>query len=210
MLRKLTKTAAVANSCSAMEAATIQKNAVSLKNQKSKGKLFFALMLATIALPVWGEQVNENTARQVANQTLSRSSDTNSTGGTTQLRAQTISQQKTVQLLYKSSSNSENANATTLRAAQENTNETVYFYVFGAENNEGFVIVAGDDRVTPVLGYSHTNGFSAENMPPNLKWWLGEYAKQIQFAIENDIEPTTEVTQQWEQYLGTNNNGKEE
>jgi hypothetical protein len=40
-------------------------------------------------------------------------------------------------------------------------------------------------------------------MPDNLKWWLGEYAKQIQFAIENNIEPTQEVQQQWEQYLET-------
>ena len=80
--------------------------------------------------------------------------------------------------------------------------------MFGAENNEGFVIVAGDDRITPVLGYSHSNGFpaDADNLPPNLKWWLGEYAKQIEFAIENNIEATPETQAQWEQYLGTNNN----
>ena len=82
--------------------------------------------------------------------------------------------------------------------------------MFGTENNDCFVIVAADDRVTPILGYSDENGFSADNMPPNLKWWLGEYAKQIQFAIENDIEPTAEVKKLWAQYLGINNNGKEE
>jgi len=163
--------------------------------KKSNKRSIFLLVLATLVLPVWGGQVDENKARQVATQTLLRSSETNDT----QLRAQ-----KTVQLLYKSSNNSENANA--LRS----TNENVYFYVFGAENNEGFVIVAGDDRVTPVLGYSHTNGFSADNMPPNLKWWLGEYARQIEFAIENGIEATAETKQQWAQYFGNNNNGKEE
>ena len=169
-------------------------------------KSILLLVLATLVLPVWGERVDENTARQVATQTLSRSSTTHDADSTTQLRVQAVSQ-KTVQLLYKSSSG--NTNVTT-RAAQATANETVYFYVFGVENNEGFVIVAGDDRVTPVLGYSHTNGFPVDDMPPNLKWWLGEYARQIEFAIENDIEPTLETKQQWAQYLGNNDNGKEE
>jgi len=178
-----------------------------IKNRKSKQKSILLLVLATIVLPVWGGQVDENTARQVASQTLARSSETQKTDST-QLRASTVSQ-KTVQLLYKSSNSSENANGT-MRSTRANADETVYFYVFGAENNEGFVIVAGDDRITPVLGYSHTNGFSVDNMPPNLKWWLGEYAKQIEFAIENDIEATDEVRWQWGRYLGVNFNGGEE
>ena len=175
---------------------------------KSNKKNILLLVLATFVLPVWGEQVDENTARQVASQTLSRSSATHNADSTTQLRAQAVSQ-KAVQLLYKSSNNNENAN-TAMRTARANVNETVYFYVFGAEDNKGFVIVAGDDRVTPVLGYSHTNGFSADDMPPNLKWWLGEYARQIEFAIENDIEPTAEVRRQWAEFLGNNSNGREE
>ena len=181
-----------------------------LKNflKKSNKRILFFLVSAITVLPVFSEQIDENKARKVATQTLLRSSETQSADSTTQLRASAVSQ-KTVQLLYKSSDSSENTNGA-MRSAKANSKETVYFYVFGAENNEGFVIVAGDDRITPVLGYSHTNGFSADDMPPNLKWWLGEYAKQIQFAIDNDIEPTDEVTQQWAQYLGNNDNGKEE
>lgn len=177
--------------------------------KKFNKKSILLLVLATMTLPILGGQVDENTARQVASQTLSHSLTTHNADSTTQLRAQ-AALPKTMQLLYKSSNIDGDNVYGTLRAAQENTNETVYFYVFGAENNEGFVIVAGDDRITPVLGYSDSNSFSADNMPPNLQWWLGEYVKQIQFAIDNDIEPTTEVTQQWEQYLDTNNNGKEE
>ena len=173
-----------------------------IKNNK---KIFLLLILATIVLPVRGGQVDENTARQVALQTLFLSSETYKTDSATQLRTSTVPQ-KTVQLIYKSSSNNGNVNAT-IRTRQ--ANETVYFYVFCVENNEGFVIVAGDDRITPVLGYSRTNGFSSDDIPPNVAWWLGEYTKQIQFAIENNIEPTSEVTQQWAQYLNTNNNEKE-
>ncbi|GHT43779.1 hypothetical protein AGMMS49965_18280 [Bacteroidia bacterium] len=163
-------------------------------------KTVFFLAAAIFASPLWGEPIGENVAHRVANQVLLQSSATLRSANDTQ---------KTLQLLYKSSSSNidDDANAT-LRSAS--ADETVYFYVFGGEDNKGFVIVSGDDRVTPVLGYSDTNGFSADDMPNNLKWWLGEYARQIQFAIDNDITPTQRVSQQWAQYLGTNNNGKEE
>jgi hypothetical protein len=168
----------------------------------------YTLLLATIALPIFSNPVNENTALKVATQQLSRSTATRSSSADSTLR-KTAAQPKSLQLLYKSSSSVENGNANAkLRAAS--ANETVYFYVFGGENNNGFVIVSGDDRVVPVLGYSDTNGFSADDMPENLRWWLGEYAKQIRFAIDNNIEPTAEVKQQWADLLGTNDNGKEE
>jgi len=166
--------------------------------------LLTAIMLMYMMLPVHSKPVTENTALSVAVKILSPSSTLRSSADSTQQKAPTV--QKSLQLLYKSSSNND-ANAT-MRSTQ--TNETVYFYVFGTEDNSSFVIVSGDDRVTPVLGYSDTNGFSADNMPPNLQWWLGEYAKQIQFAIDNDIKPTQETKQQWAQYLGNNNNEKEE
>ena len=205
------KKGAVASRGNTMESETIQKNGVSPKNlnirSRRKLKIISILLVVIIAFPVWGEQIDEKKALQVATQTLSRSSETQKADSTTRLRTQAVSQ-KTVQLLYKSSSNNKTENSSIIK--KKNVAETVYFYVFGTENNDGFVIVAGDDRVTPVLGYSHTNGFSVENMPPNLKWWLDEYARQIEFAIENDIEPTAEVTQQWAQYLSTNNNKMEE
>jgi len=163
------------------------------KTKKRAKKSILLLVLATLVLPVLGGHVSENTARQVANQTLSRSSATHSVDAT-QSSVQTVPQ-KTAQLLFKSSSSN---------------NEIVYFYVFGGENNEGFVIVSGDDRVLPVLGYSDTNSFPTDNIPENVTWWLGEYAKQIQFAIDNNIEPSPEIYQQWAQYLGTNDNKKEE
>jgi len=180
-----------------------------LKHERPIKRLFFLLSMVITVLPVWGGQVDENTARKVAVHTLSRSSALRSSSDSTLQKAPAT--EKSLQLLYLSSSsgNSKSGNTnSSMRASQ--ANETVYFYVFGAENNKGFVIVAGDDRITPVLGYSETNRFSADDMPPNLQWWLGEYAKQIQFAIDNDIKPSDEVKQQWVEYVGINDNGKEE
>lgn len=52
------------------------------------------------------------------------------------------------------------------------------YYVF---NNDagGFVIIAGDDAVTPVLGYTSTGSFDAENLPDGLKDLLKSYEQQI-------------------------------
>lgn len=53
------------------------------------------------------------------------------------------------------------------------------YHVFNLGNNEGFVIVSGDDCVDDILGYANSGTFDAENMPDNLKAWLQGYADQI-------------------------------
>jgi hypothetical protein len=180
--------------------------------------------------PLFAEKVKETAARKIAAKVLAQSSSLSGKFDNANLQSAPVSQQKTqtaatetLPLLYKSSSKGKQsvkqndvyaANtlqpATVTEPATETDADTVYFYVFGGEDSKGFVIVSGDDRVAPVLGYSDTNSFAADNMPENVKWWLGEYVKQIQFAIDNNIEPTAEVTQQWTDLLGTNTNRKEE
>jgi hypothetical protein len=54
------------------------------------------------------------------------------------------------------------------------------FYVFNDKDNQGFVIVSGDDCTTEILGYSETGTLDMEQMPDNLKWWLDSYAHQIE------------------------------
>ncbi len=60
------------------------------------------------------------------------------------------------------------------------------YYVF---NNDagGFVIIAGDDAVTPVLGYTSTGSFDAENLPDGLKDLLKSYERQIA-ALGNNYQ----------------------
>ena len=43
-------------------------------------------------------------------------------------------------------------------------------YIFAAE--QGFVVMAADDCVQPILGYSLDGHFSTENMPDNARGWL--------------------------------------
>lgn len=72
-----------------------------------------------------------------------------------------------------------------------------YYYVFNNGSKEGYIIVAGDDRAYPILGYSASGSFSYENAPDNMKWWLQQYADQIQYACANGIEQDTEIEEQW-------------
>jgi len=162
----------------------------------------FLLFLGVVSmLQVWSNPIDENTALKVAAQVLRPVVKQSSADETLQKSEEPLA----LKLLYKSSSSSnnktENSDAMRMRTNQENVAEDVYFYIFVTEENDGFVIVAGDDRVVPVLGYSNENGFSVENMPDNLKWWLDGYARQIEYAIENNMEATPEIKQQWKQLL---------
>ena len=64
------------------------------------------------------------------------------------------------------------------------------YYVF---NNDagGFVIIAGDDAVTPVLGYTSTGSFDAENLPDGLKDLLKSYEQQIAALGDNYVANQT-------------------
>lgn len=64
------------------------------------------------------------------------------------------------------------------------------YYVF---NNDagGFVIIAGDDAVTPVLGYTSTGSFDAENLPDGLKDLLKSYERQIAALGDNYVANRT-------------------
>lgn len=64
------------------------------------------------------------------------------------------------------------------------------YYVF---NNDagGFVIIAGDDAVTPVLGYTSTGTFDAENLPDGLKDLLKSYERQIAALGDNYVANQT-------------------
>ena len=75
------------------------------------------------------------------------------------------------------------------RAATTASHSDAY-YVF---NNDagGFVIIAGDDAVTPVLGYTSTGSFDAENLPDGLKDLLKSYERQIAALGDNYVANRT-------------------
>ena len=59
------------------------------------------------------------------------------------------------------------------------------FYIFNAEGKKGFVIVSGDDRTEPILGYSDRGSLNVDSVPDNVKGLLNYYEKVL-IAIAND------------------------
>ena len=68
-------------------------------------------------------------------------------------------------------------------------------YIFNA--NPGFVVMAADDRVQPILGYSLTGTFVTDDMPENVRGWLQGYDDEIQAAIDHRMSASSETTQKW-------------
>jgi len=66
---------------------------------------------------------------------------------------------------------------------------TKAYYVFNAQASQGYVIVAGDDRVPAVLGYSDSGTFDPADIPEAMQALLDSYAAQIEALPESTQAP---------------------
>lgn len=82
-----------------------------------------------------------------------------------------------------------------------NAVETIIpYYVFNIDQ-EGFIIIAGDDRLIPVLAYSDQGAFDPEDLPPALQKWLDDYRDEIRYVIENIPQPSPDISEKWQALL---------
>jgi hypothetical protein len=72
-------------------------------------------------------------------------------------------------------------------------------YVFG--NDHCFIIIAADNAVHPVLGYSTEGEFGVETMPENTYEWLKAYDEEIAFVTESRLEADNEIYSEWNNLL---------
>ena len=56
------------------------------------------------------------------------------------------------------------------------------YYAFNATSGGGYVLVAGDDCLPAVLGYSDEGEFDPSNIPANMQEWLDDYAEQVRYV----------------------------
>lgn len=87
-------------------------------------------------------------------------------------------------------------NGSPSRAASRNGAQTPEYYVFNNPDG-GWVVIAADDRVTPVLGYSDKGKFRVDDMPDNVSWWMDGVAKVIDIVRDMDIAASDEVKKAW-------------
>ena len=76
--------------------------------------------------------------------------------------------------------------------------EAPAFYVYNRTDAPGFIIIAGDDAVVPILGYSYDHTFRADSMPPNLSSWMNSYEDLILTLREKGTEASPSVRSAWE------------
>jgi hypothetical protein len=77
------------------------------------------------------------------------------------------------------------------------TRDEVEYYVFNVRGNNGFVIVAGDDRVKPILAYSTTGCFDPEDVADGFRFMLNGFREEIQYVREHNMVATPDIVAEW-------------
>ena len=122
-----------------------------------------SIICLALMCPAWAAPVTESQARQVAANFISTHFKSSSGDH--------------LRLVHKASSIMSGANSP--------------FYVYNAGDNDGgFVIVAGDDRVPQVLGYSDNGTFDSNEIPEAMQELLDDYAAQIAALNEGGMADT--------------------
>ena len=119
-------------------------------------KILLLFSLFLMTLVAWGEPIDRNEALKQANAFLS---------------SKGIPVRQSLDMAY----------AQPGKAAEARS----LYYVFNVGNDKGFVIVAGDDAVSPILAYADRGDFSEREMAPAAKAMLESYAQQIEMIQQN-------------------------
>jgi hypothetical protein len=88
-------------------------------------------------------------------------------------------------------------------------NEIPLYYIFNVNTKDGFIIVAADDDVIPVLGYSFNGNWDGTEMPEAFSNMFGVFESQISTVIEMQIAGGDEVEALWKKYSVFNPNPSE-
>ena len=75
--------------------------------------------------------------------------------------------------------------------------DAVDYYVFNVANGEGFVIVAGDDRVRPILAYSTTGKYNTNDVADGFQYTLNGFSEEIQYVREHNLGATPDIVAEW-------------
>ena len=80
------------------------------------------------------------------------------------------------------------------------------YYIFNIGNDQGFVVVAGDDRTTPIIGYSNEGNIDKNRMPDNMKAWLDACGKELKtLAAMDDAQATKRLRAPRQRNIATRN-----
>ena len=75
---------------------------------------------------------------------------------------------------------------------------------------KGFVIIAEQKNVFPILGYSFDNNYVNDTNNFNFKYWMNNYKKQINIAIQNNKVVTNKINEAWNYFQNIKSNNIKE
>lgn len=93
----------------------------------------------------------------------------------------------------------------TLAYTKTESNGNVDFYVFDISPVKGFVIVAADDNVIPVLGYSNTGSFRTDFSQTGLNHWVHKTAANISLGVQHHATADAHIQGLWAAYRNGQN-----
>lgn len=76
----------------------------------------------------------------------------------------------------------------------------IWYRIYNA-GTQGFVVVSGDDLLTPVLAYSSEGAFEDGDLPINAAKWFEFYEAQIQEVLASGTAAAPEITARWNNML---------
>ena len=103
--------------------------------------------------------------------------------------------------LFIERSNDSQLNIRSIESIRDNGIEL--YYVFHLEPT-GFIIIAADDRVVPILGYSFENNYLIEGQPVNIRYLMDSFKSDIKNAINNNSPQIESVERKWSKYQSDN------
>lgn len=65
-----------------------------------------------------------------------------------------------------------------------------YLYAVHSEQQDGYVLVSGDDRYVPVLGYSESGPLDETQMPEHMRAWLQGYIDEMRYLDSVGYTPS--------------------
>ncbi len=136
-------------------------------------KKYLLIILLLLPCSLWGMGVSPDSAKEIADRFFSGFPGTRSNAGE-------------VRLLWDG------------RTVTRGLITDPPFYVYGRENG-GFVIVAGEDCMHPILGYSDRNVFQVNGMPEHVRLWFEGLSDLVREAREKGSEPSQKTRSEWVQ-----------
>lgn len=88
------------------------------------------------------------------------------------------------------------------------TREAVDYYVFNVRGEQGFVIVAGDDRVKPILAYATSGAYNPEDVAEGFAYKLATFTEEIHYIREHQLAATPDIVAEWKAVMANGQIGQ--